>query len=85
MIQEGRCVRNECNEALRKVLGLAEQLLSVADRGDANRDDVGCGVLFGAMRDCAYKIRSLAKAEIAEHKKRGKWPETAKESKEPVL
>ena len=65
-----------CNEVIVKALELARELMVLADEGDANREDVGCGVLFGTLRDCGYKIRALAESEITEHKRRGKWQET---------
>ena len=65
-----------CNETIVKALELARELMILADEGDANREDVGCGVLFGTLRDCAYKIRAQAESEITEHKRRGKWLET---------
>ena len=58
---------NECNQHIRKALTLADALLSLADEGDEGRNDVGCGVLFGTIRDCAYKIRALAETELLEH------------------
>jgi hypothetical protein len=64
---------HECDDNLIKALNISQDLMELADQGDAVRDDVGCGILFGTIRDCAYKIRSLAKAEIAQHKKTGQW------------
>jgi hypothetical protein len=61
---------NECDENLRRALNATKSLMALANQGDACRNDVGCGILFGMIRDCAYKIRSLAEAEIAEHEKR---------------
>ena len=52
-----------------KALALAEELLRLADEGDAHRQDVGCGILYGVLRDAAYKIKSLAEGEIGEHKR----------------
>lgn len=57
----------ECNQHIRRALTLADALLTLADEGDAVRKDVGCGVLFGTIRDSAYKIRSLANLELMEH------------------
>ena len=56
-----------CDTYLYETLDLAAQLLDVADRGDGQREDVNCGILFGTVRDAAYKIRSLAEAELARH------------------
>ena len=56
---------NEHN--IERALQLARELLALADEGDAQRSDVGCGVLFGTVRDCGYKIRALAEAEQDRH------------------
>jgi len=58
---------NQCNKHIRKALDLSEELISLADLGDAVRTDVGCGVLYGTIRDCAYKIQSLAERELEKH------------------
>jgi len=58
---------DECNQHIRRALTFADDLLSLADEGDEVRQDVGCGVLFGTIRDCAYKIRALAESELLEH------------------
>jgi hypothetical protein len=61
------------NDCLKKTLELAAAMLEVADQGDAAREDVGCGVLYGVLRDSAYKLRSLAAAELEAHlRKRGR-------------
>jgi hypothetical protein len=60
------------NECLKKTLELAELMLRVADAGDAARKDVGCGVLYGVLRDSAYRIRKLAEAEREAHSKKGR-------------
>ncbi len=58
---------DECNQYIRRALTLADELLTLADKGDEVRQDVGCGVLFGTIRDCAYKIRTQAESELVEH------------------
>ncbi len=60
------------NECLKKTLELAELMLRVADEGDATRKDVGCGVLYGVLRDSAYRIRKLAEAEREAHSRKGR-------------
>ncbi len=56
---------------LRRVLLLCEEMLEAADRGDAERIDADCGVVYGNLRDAAYKIRRLAENELKRHQ-RGK-------------
>ena len=48
-------------------------MLKLADEGDAARKDVGCGVLYGVLRDSAYRIKKLAEAEREAHIKKGGW------------
>ena len=55
---------------LQRTLQLAERMLRLADRGDAVRDDPGCGVVYGVLRDSAYKLKQLAEAERQAHRRR---------------
>lgn len=62
-----------CDESIKKTLKLAKNMLDIADEGDAVREDAGCGVLYGVVRDSAYKIKDIAEKEIKAHKKKGWW------------
>jgi hypothetical protein len=67
------------NECLKKTLEMAAAMLELADAGDAAREDVGCGVLYGVLRDSAYKLQRMAEAEREAHIKKGRWqPEKGK-------
>ena len=61
------------NQCIKKTLELADLMLQVADEGDAARQDVGCGVLYGVLRDSAYRIKKLAEVEREAHIKKGGW------------
>jgi hypothetical protein len=63
-----------CNEVLRKTIQLTDLMAEIADMGDAAREDVGCGILYGHLRDSAFKIRKMAEEEIEAHIKKGWWP-----------
>ena len=63
----------QCDEILKKTLTLSESMLDVADEGDALREDSSCGVLYGVLRDSAYKIKHLAESEKEAHIKKGWW------------
>jgi len=67
-----------CNEMLRKTLQLTEMMAELADLGDGARKDVGCGVLYGLLRDSAFKIRKVAEQEKEDHIRKGWWPEENK-------
>ena len=64
---------HECNENIRKALRMATDLMILADSGEMAMEDDGCGVLYGVVRDCAYKIRAEAEREREAHKGKGMW------------
>lgn len=49
-------------------------MIRLADQGEADREDTGCGILFGVLRDSAYKLRQLAETERQNHIRKGWWP-----------
>jgi len=55
------------DQCLKKTLELAERMLRLADHGDAVRNDPGCGVVYGILRDSAYKLKQIAEAERLAH------------------
>jgi hypothetical protein len=64
-----------CDKNIRKTLSLANYMIRLADIGDADREDTGCGVLYGILRDSGYKLKQLAEKEKGAHKKKGTWKE----------
>ena len=62
-----------CNITIKETFELVNNMIDLSDRGDAAREDDGCGILYGVVRDCAYKIRQLAEAEKEAHIKKGWW------------
>lgn len=62
-----------CDENIKKTLDLVKNMLDLADEGDVVREDSNCGVLYGVLRDSAYKIKQLAEAEKEAHIKKGWW------------
>jgi hypothetical protein len=64
-----------CNMHIMKTLSLVEEMMALADQGDADREDNGCGILYGVLRDSAYKLKKLAEAEKQNHITKGWWQE----------
>jgi len=62
-----------CDVSIRKTLVLVETMLELADEGDDVREDSGCGVLFGVLRDSAFKLKRLAEVERDAHIRKGWW------------
>ena len=55
------------DDYLREVIRLSVEMIDLAYKGDACRQDVGCGIVFGSLRDKAYKVRQLAEQELRKH------------------
>jgi hypothetical protein len=66
------------NENLLKVLRLTREMLATADEGDRDRNDDSCGILYGILRDMAYRLRTLTEEECKKHKNAGKWSDESK-------
>ncbi len=62
-----------CDETIKRTLDLVKDMLDLADEGDAVREGTGCGVLYGVVRDSAFKIKKLAEAERDAHIRKGWW------------
>lgn len=62
-----------CDKNIRDVIRLADKMMELASRGDAEREDVGCGVLYGIVLDAAYKIKQHAEEEKKQHIDKGWW------------
>lgn len=54
---------NRSNEYISEALRIADDLMDLANDEAGLADEGGFGILFGVMRDCAYKIRRHAEQE----------------------
>ncbi|MGD8769870.1 MAG: hypothetical protein PVJ20_11805 [Desulfobacterales bacterium] len=62
-----------CDRNIKKTLQLANKMIELAEIGDAEREDTGCGILYGVLLDSAYKLKRLAEKEKEKHIKKGWW------------
>lgn len=69
----GRKNVHKCNRHILDVLELSRQLIIVADEGERDAEDDSCVVLYGVVRDCAYRMRCRAEQEREAHIARGIW------------
>jgi hypothetical protein len=67
-----------CSKNIVSTLKLTEKMIQLADLGDAEREDTGCGILYGVLRDAAYKLKKLAEEEKLAHMRKGWWKENEK-------
>lgn len=61
------------NHNLHRLLELTREMLALSDEGDRDRNDASCGILYGILRDTAYRLRKLAQEECRKHQQAGKW------------
>jgi len=57
---------------LKKVITICYEMLELSDHGDKFRHDDRCGVVYGTLRDAAYKVRQIAELELKRHRERNK-------------
>lgn len=68
-----KTVTRPFNENLLKTIRLTREMLALADEGDRDRNDDSCGIIYGILRDSAYRLRNLVEVECEKHKTAGKW------------
>jgi hypothetical protein len=64
-----------CDRNIQRTIELAQDMIRLADQGDADREDTGCGILYGMLRDSAYKLWRMAEEEKERHQEKGWWPD----------
>lgn len=69
-----------CDKNIRRTIRLTREMIQLADQGDKDREDTGCGVLYGVLRDSAYKILQMAEKEKGKHQAKGWWQEDCPKS-----
>jgi len=62
-----------CDINIKKTLQLTDKMIELAEMGDAEREDTGCGILYGVLLDSAYKLKRLAEKEKENHLNKGRW------------
>jgi hypothetical protein len=55
-------------ENLRRALRLTRVMLGLADDGERDHRDPTCAILYGTLRDMAYKLRRAAEDEFERHR-----------------
>lgn len=63
----------ECNQNIVDVLGLVKEMIILSDKGGAASEDDSCIMMYGVVRDCAYKIKKLAEEEKGRHVAADGW------------
>jgi len=59
-----------CDLHLEESLKLAERLIDLSFKGDQDREDNGCGIIYGVMRDAGFRLKHLVSREMETHRQR---------------
>ena len=62
-----------CDKNLKSALQLTDKMIELANKGNVEREDTGCGILYGVLLDCAYKLKKLAENEKENHLNKDWW------------
>ena len=62
-----------CDRNIKSTLQLTEKMIELAEIGNGEREDTGCGILYGVLLDSAYKLKKLAEKEKENHLNKGWW------------
>ena len=65
----------QCDQNIKSLFQLTKEMIALANKGDAEREDTGCGILYGVLLDSAYKLKKLAEEEKSAHVQKGWWKE----------
>lgn len=58
-------MKDLCNY-IKQVRQLTREMLALADEGDRDRLDDRCGILYGVLRDMAYRLRKQMDVDCRE-------------------
>jgi hypothetical protein len=62
-----------CDKNIESALQITDQMIKLAELGNAEREDTGCGILYGMLLDSAYKLKRLAEKEKGNHLNKNWW------------
>ena len=70
---EKKMLEKDCDINIARTIELANEMIKLAQDGYEQREDHGCGVLFGILLDSGYRLLDLAQKEKHKHIQKGWW------------
>ena len=64
-------LKKNCDINIAQTINLAHEMIKLAQTGYEQREDPGCGILYGILLDSGYRILDLAKKEKQKHEEKG--------------
>ncbi|OGR10637.1 MAG: hypothetical protein A2277_12290 [Desulfobacterales bacterium RIFOXYA12_FULL_46_15] len=73
--------KKKCDINIARAIELSKKMIKLAQSGYEEREDPGCGVLYGILLDSGYRILDLAQKEKEAHIQKGWWNNSIKKEK----
>ena len=64
-------LEKNCDINIAQTIDLAHEMIKLAQTGYEQREDPGCGILYGILLDSGYRILDLAQKEKQKHVEKG--------------
>ena len=74
-------MKKPCDLHLQESLKLADRMIALSFQGDQDREDNGCGIIYGVMRDAGFRLKHLVSLEIERHRQKSAPPPVAVEGR----
>ena len=71
-------LKKKCDINIARTIDLAQQMIELAQTGYEQREDPGCGILYGILLDSGYRLLALAQKEKHAHVQKGWWNNSIK-------
>ncbi|MCP4671162.1 MAG: hypothetical protein GY857_07635 [Desulfobacula sp.] len=73
-------LEKQCDINISQTINLAQRMIKLAQAGYEQREDPGCGVLYGILLDSGYRLLDIAQKEKQAHINKGWWNNSTDES-----
>ena len=64
-----------CDHNIKETFQLVDRMIDLANKGDSDREDAGCGILYGVLRDASSRVSDHHMKERQSHIQKGWWKE----------
>ncbi len=78
-------LEKQCDINIAQTIDLAQKMIKLAQSGYEQREDPGCGVLYGILLDSGYRLLDIAQKEKQAHVNKGWWNDSCNNSIKKVI
>ncbi len=78
-------LKKQCDINIAQTINLAQKMIKLAQSGYEQREDPGCGVLYGILLDSGYRLLDIAQKEKQAHINKGWWNDSCNNSANKLI